>query len=549
MKLLRALTVFLALGLSLPEGLAADVLRILVQEDDSNETVGLGSVVSDELVLTTASLVSPSLQVLVEHGPANTRSVAQIRANDSDTDLALLHVPGLSGETDVIARVPPTAGRAVYLTTVDGSKQTGVLTTIVSDEDGKTRYRFTSDSRSIDNGTPLMNNCDQLLGIIQPRLDADEEFGVSGTLPDLVKFLLTNSVEAQIAQSSCPTLQEQNAEAVKNSQRLQNERDALEREKEQLEQSIREGQESSQAELGALEKRRKELAQLLKDKEDELANKLSEAEAIAVKLTDLEQQVREGEETVRVRNEQLEQSREREALLKNLLIAAGAVTAIALVLAGFLMFRRRHHESVDDGPERTQSGSSILREEENSDPLRQSRSTNELATEEETTKPLSVSGEQLRVPTEGEPRTTVAGWHRSTSERSAVSSAGVSSGTQSIPSTPEDPVVGWLVVVNGPGKGSDVVLGSGQNTIGRGKSARVRLDFGDPEISRDSHCLVTYERNKNQFFLTTGTGTNLTYVDDTPVMSPIQLMSCQEFTIGTTTLRFISFCDDGFSWS
>ena len=56
-----------------------------------------------------------------------------------------------------------------------------------------------------------------------------------------------------------------------------------------------------------------------------------------------------------------------------------------------------------------------------------------------------------------------------------------------------DPPVGWLVVVRGPGKGSVLTLGNGMNAIGRGTSSRVRLDFGDDNVSRANHARVAYD--------------------------------------------------------
>ena len=42
-----------------------------------------------------------------------------------------------------------------------------------------------------------------------------------------------------------------------------------------------------------------------------------------------------------------------------------------------------------------------------------------------------------------------------------------------------DPVVGWLVVVAGPGRGSAVELGYGMNAVGRVKSPRSRQCSGE----------------------------------------------------------------------
>ena len=111
-----------------------------------------------------------------------------------------------------------------------------------------------------------------------------------------------------------------------------------------------------------------------------------------------------------------------------------------------------------------------------------------------------------------------------------------------------DPVVGWLVIIEGPGKGSAIQIGNGQNSVGRGAGARVRIDFGDPEISRERHATVTYDPKHNKFYIGNGDGPNMTYLDGDPVLAPTPLNSRSTLSIGRTTLRFVAFCDQDFSW-
>ena len=109
-------------------------------------------------------------------------------------------------------------------------------------------------------------------------------------------------------------------------------------------------------------------------------------------------------------------------------------------------------------------------------------------------------------------------------------------------------VVGWLVVVDGPGTGSSVRIGSGQNSIGRGSKSRVRLNFGDHSISRNNHAVLTYDPRGNRFYIHQGQSVNLLYLGDDPVLSPTLLPSGSQITMGNTTLRFVAFCDDEFKW-
>lgn len=115
----------------------------------------------------------------------------------------------------------------------------------------------------------------------------------------------------------------------------------------------------------------------------------------------------------------------------------------------------------------------------------------------------------------------------------------------------DDPVVGWLVVVDGPGTGASVSLGYGMNSIGRAPTERVSIDFGDEEISRSQHALLTYDPKGRKFFIQHGGGRNLTYLgaDNRPVLTPIELKGGEEISIGSTKLRFVPFCGSDFDWN
>ena len=112
----------------------------------------------------------------------------------------------------------------------------------------------------------------------------------------------------------------------------------------------------------------------------------------------------------------------------------------------------------------------------------------------------------------------------------------------------DDPVVGWLVVVEGPGKGRAIQLGYGSNSLGRGATDRVKLDFGDDHISRNGHAVVTYDPRGRKFYVQHGGGTNLTYLGDQPLLTPTELPALSHIRIGNTILRFVPLCGAGFDW-
>ncbi len=140
-----------------------------------------------------------------------------------------------------------------------------------------------------------------------------------------------------------------------------------------------------------------------------------------------------------------------------------------------------------------------------------------------------------REPRDDDPKTRLAvpGFARETAAADAAS---------------PDPVVGWLVVVDGPGKGRSLTLGYGLNDIGRSPQARVPLDFGDAEIARQQHAMVTFDPRSLRFFVQHGGGKNLTYLGDDPVLAPRELQSGQEILLGRTRLRFVALCGPEFDW-
>jgi hypothetical protein len=112
-----------------------------------------------------------------------------------------------------------------------------------------------------------------------------------------------------------------------------------------------------------------------------------------------------------------------------------------------------------------------------------------------------------------------------------------------------DPVVGWVVIMQGPGKGHSVEIGAGANAIGRGAGQQIQLDFGDDKISRERHAIIVYEPEARQFFVQNGEVRNLTYVGGKVVLGAVELSGGETIRIGDTHLQFIPFCGPDFSWT
>jgi hypothetical protein len=111
-----------------------------------------------------------------------------------------------------------------------------------------------------------------------------------------------------------------------------------------------------------------------------------------------------------------------------------------------------------------------------------------------------------------------------------------------------DPVVGWLVCVEGPDRGRDYRIRTENNPIGRSNQMYICIS-GDDTISRERHAaIITFEPHKATFHLVPGVARGLVYLNDQPVFDHQTLQAYDEVTIGKTKLVFIPFCGERFQW-
>lgn len=114
----------------------------------------------------------------------------------------------------------------------------------------------------------------------------------------------------------------------------------------------------------------------------------------------------------------------------------------------------------------------------------------------------------------------------------------------------EDPVVGWLVIVGGAGIGSYRPIFEGNNTMGRSRSNRIPIDFGDDAISSEEQAYIRYDSADRTFlFVPNMAKTNVVSVNDKRPTSAVPLQSMDVITMGRTQLVFVAFCGPEFDWS
>jgi hypothetical protein len=113
-----------------------------------------------------------------------------------------------------------------------------------------------------------------------------------------------------------------------------------------------------------------------------------------------------------------------------------------------------------------------------------------------------------------------------------------------------DPVVGWLVVVGGPGIGCYRAIFEGNNTLGRNSSQRIPLDFGDDTISSEEQAYIRYDSSARSFlFVPNLTKTNVVSVNDNRPTGAVELNHMDVITVGRTQLVFVPFCGADFDWA
>ena len=109
-----------------------------------------------------------------------------------------------------------------------------------------------------------------------------------------------------------------------------------------------------------------------------------------------------------------------------------------------------------------------------------------------------------------------------------------------------EPVVGWLVCVEGPMRGNDYRLHAGYNYIGR-ELGDVRIS-GDQQISRQNHAMVAFDDADGIYYAGPSAGRNLLKVNGKTVLNAVELNRYDIISIGTTKLMFVPLCGEHFSW-
>jgi hypothetical protein len=113
-----------------------------------------------------------------------------------------------------------------------------------------------------------------------------------------------------------------------------------------------------------------------------------------------------------------------------------------------------------------------------------------------------------------------------------------------------DPVVGWLVIVGGPGIGQYRPIFEGNNTVGRSGQNRIPIDFGDDAISGEEQAYIRYDSSDRSFlFVPNLAKTNVVSLNERRPTAAVELQAMDVITMGRTQLVFVPFCGPDFDWS
>ncbi|MDR1272732.1 MAG: FHA domain-containing protein [Clostridiales Family XIII bacterium] len=110
-----------------------------------------------------------------------------------------------------------------------------------------------------------------------------------------------------------------------------------------------------------------------------------------------------------------------------------------------------------------------------------------------------------------------------------------------------EPVVGWLICVEGYHLGRDFRLKAGRNFVGRSPSMDVALT-NDDTVSREKHAIVVYDPLSHKFLIQPGESKELSYLNDNAVMASTELRPRDVIKAGATKLMFFACCDEYFNW-
>lgn len=121
-------------------------------------------------------------------------------------------------------------------------------------------------------------------------------------------------------------------------------------------------------------------------------------------------------------------------------------------------------------------------------------------------------------------------------------------GTPAVVEAAQEPVVGWLVVVKGPGRGASREIVTGRNSLGSGADEDIRIAFGDTAIAPHGHLYIVYDDEAREFVVEDGKQKVVVRLNGKLLTETMPIGNGDELRIGATTFRFVALCGPDFDW-
>ena len=111
-----------------------------------------------------------------------------------------------------------------------------------------------------------------------------------------------------------------------------------------------------------------------------------------------------------------------------------------------------------------------------------------------------------------------------------------------------DPVVGWLVCVQGKEKGKDHRIHSEQNMIGRSDKMDITI-HDDDTISRENHATLIFDPQDKTYYISQGQGRGIVRLNGKAVLGgAAQLQPYDKIDLGQSQFIFVPLCGEAFDW-
>lgn len=111
-----------------------------------------------------------------------------------------------------------------------------------------------------------------------------------------------------------------------------------------------------------------------------------------------------------------------------------------------------------------------------------------------------------------------------------------------------EPVVGWLVAIDGTLKGKDFSIKGSSATIGRNSDNKIQITE-DGSVSRETNCTIMYDYIDRLYHISPNNMTkNRVRLNNHELLEVKELRAFDQLKIGSTTFLFVPLCGQQFGW-